>query len=118
MHLILLLLVFTSAHAQQHIALRNCDKSDTSILNCLKALFDANGDNEITVAEIDSTLAREGVYAGGISRSKIMEADYDGNGKLDMNDWNSPDREIFKSITTREYACVVCRANHINMDLN
>jgi hypothetical protein len=111
-------LLFLTIGLSQYIGPVNCDKSDSAFLNCFLQIFDHNKDNVVTPTELRDAFRFHITYTANLTPEMIMTADLNNDGLLDMTDWNNSTRTFYKQDMEKIGACIVCRRNGVNMDLN
>jgi len=93
-----------------------CDGSGEAICECMKFLFDANADGNITQAEIDAKFPTlVDCPSMTLGSDKFMMCDINNDHVLNMDDWNHPNRTCLKTPGERIIACEVCARNGFTM---
>jgi len=89
-----------------------CDGSGDAIVQCMKFLFDANADGNITFAEISNKLGNlTDLPTITIDEMTFMHCDVNDDGVLNMDDWNHPNQTCLNTTTSKTIACQVCIRN-------
>jgi Ca2+-binding EF-hand superfamily protein len=93
-----------------------CTGDRDALMGCFENVIDTDHDGKITLIELNNTITthkdkfpnKSEAFLNRFTPAKIMQAcDKDGNGYLDINDWNHADACLRRK-SSIDYVCRLC----------